>query len=83
MSSKSKLKDLVGEKDPQNSPVYAAIDRLVKPVKKPENWDGKLPYITHEGVMEIGKKKLRCYVLNNGMRIFNAEDVESFFNVEK
>lgn len=60
--------------------IYGAIDSVVRPVESPAKGDGKLPYITHEGVMKIGDANLRCYVLSNGMRIFDAEDVEKFFN---
>lgn len=63
--------------------IYAAIDNVVNPVESPAKGDGKLPYITHEGVMKIGDANFRCYVLSNGMRIFDAEDVEKFFNSMK
>lgn len=37
-------------------------------------------YATHSGVLEIGGFKLRCYRLNDGMAVFDADDVEKFFN---
>lgn len=64
----------------KRSPAESMIDSVVKPVENPVKGDGSLPYITHEGILEIGEKKLRCYILNNGMRIFDSEDVENFFN---
>jgi hypothetical protein len=36
-------------------------------------------YATHEGILRIGDYTFRVYQLNNGMRVFNAEDIESFF----
>lgn len=35
-------------------------------------------YATHEGIFEIGGAKLRCYRLNNGEAVFDADDFESF-----
>lgn len=46
-----------------------------------EDGDG-LPFATHTGVMEIMGKKLRCYRLNTGQIVFNAEDVRDFFGGE-
>ena len=42
---------------------------------------GDLPYATHEGVLKIGEIALRCYRLNTGQAIFNAEDFEALFGV--
>jgi hypothetical protein len=39
-----------------------------------------LPYATHRGVFEIMGFKMRCYRLNTGEAIFDAEDVEAFFS---
>jgi hypothetical protein len=36
-------------------------------------------YATHEGKMEIGDITLRCYQLNDGRRILDAEDVHKYF----
>jgi len=38
-----------------------------------------LPYATHFGVLEIGAIKLRCYRLNDGRSIIDADDMEAFF----
>lgn len=38
-----------------------------------------MPYATHEGVLEIMGFKFRCYRLNTGQAMFNADDVEAFF----
>lgn len=35
-------------------------------------------YATHEGVFEFGGARLRCYRLNDGRAIFDAEDFEAF-----
>lgn len=36
-------------------------------------------FATHEGKLTIGDFTFRCYQLNNGQRVFDAEDVEAFF----
>lgn len=38
-----------------------------------------LPYATHEGEMEIMGHKLRCYRLNTGQAVVNADDAHAFF----
>jgi len=40
-----------------------------------------LPYVTHQGVLQIGDFSLRCYQLDDGRRIFAAEDIEQLFGV--
>ena len=47
--------------------------------KNPSEHDDGLPYATHEGVFEIMGHKLRCYRLNTGQAVFDADDVEAFF----
>jgi hypothetical protein len=37
------------------------------------------PWATHEGVLQIGDTSLRCYRLNTGQAIINAEDMRAFF----
>jgi hypothetical protein len=37
-----------------------------------------LPYATHSGVFEIMGHKLRCYRLNTGQAIFDADDFQEF-----
>lgn len=36
-------------------------------------------YATHEGILEIGAARLRCYTLNGGQRVFDADSVAAFF----
>lgn len=37
-------------------------------------------YATHEGVFEFMGHKMRCYRLNTGQAVFNADDFEDFFS---
>jgi hypothetical protein len=36
-------------------------------------------WATHEGTLEIGDISLRCYTLNDGRRILDADDVHKHF----
>lgn len=38
-----------------------------------------LPTVTHEGTLEIAGHRLRCYRLDNGQAIINADDFHAFF----
>jgi len=40
---------------------------------------GGLPRATHEGVLEIFGKRLRCYRLDDGMCVLDADDVVEVF----
>ena len=37
------------------------------------------PWAVSEDVMDIDGHSIRCYVLNDGRRVLNADDVEKFF----
>lgn len=51
-----------------------------EPKSPPADWDGVTPYATWSGILEIVEGvEIRCYVLNDGRRIFNADDVNEFF----
>lgn len=41
-----------------------------------------LPVATHEGVLNLAGFPLRCYQLNNGMRVFDADDLQKLFGGE-
>jgi len=43
-----------------------------------ESGDG-IPYATHEGILEIVGKKLRCYRLSNGQAVIHADDMRELF----
>lgn len=53
------------------------------PVEPPvvQGADSSLPYATHAGVLRIGGMELRCYRLNDGRAIINAEDMDNFFGL--
>ena len=40
-----------------------------------------LPYVTHQGDLQIGEISLRCFQLNDGRRIFDTEDIERLLGV--
>jgi hypothetical protein len=41
--------------------------------------DSDLPYVTHEGVLEIGGMSMRVYRISTGQAIINADDMRKFF----
>lgn len=47
-------------------------------VPPPEDAGG-LPFVTHEGVLEIAGQRLRCYRISDGRAIINADDFYAFF----
>jgi hypothetical protein len=61
----------------------APIEQMLKTVEWTENEEkehfGELPYATHSGVLYLGENKLRCYRLNTGMAVFDADDFEEMF----
>ena len=61
----------------------APINALMNSVQwsetgKKQSADG-LPYATHCGVLDVVGVQLRCYRLNDGRVIFDAEDVRALF----
>lgn len=46
----------------------------------PPQETGDLPFVTHEGVLEVAGHKLRCYRLSDGKAIIHEEDFYSFFD---
>lgn len=42
--------------------------------------DDGIPWATHEGVLHIGNAQLKAYMLSNGQRVFDADDVQRFFS---
>jgi hypothetical protein len=63
-----------------------AADRLLDTVEwqklpPPDeaNLDGT--YATHQGTLTIGDTTLRCYVLSDGQRLIDAEDVQKLLGL--
>lgn len=50
-------------------------------VEAPANPEG-MPYPTHQGILDIMGHQFRCYRLNTGEAIINADDFAAFFNGE-
>lgn len=47
---------------------------------EPHYHNGEELRVTHSGVLEIAGHSLKCHVLNNGQRIFDADDLEVFLS---
>ena len=65
----------------KSTPVEIFLDQNVEwtEVEPPEDITGDIPYVVRSGVLRIGSDELRCYVLSNGQRIFDADDFGRFF----
>jgi hypothetical protein len=64
---------------------WTPVERTVQEQQKCAGGAGagdELPYATHEGVLSICGIRLRCYRLNTGMAVFDADDVKRFFGME-
>jgi len=61
------------------TPIEMILDGVAWIPTENTTGDGSLPYATHEGVLEIGDVKLKCYRLNTGQAIFDESDFIKFF----
>lgn len=46
---------------------------------KPSTTDSDLPHATHKGVLDLFGHSLRCYRLNTGEAVFDADDFKKFW----
>ena len=60
------------------TPIEQMIDSVVHPVEPPTEITD-LPYVTHEGLLEVFDVKMKVYILSTGQRIIDKEDLEAFF----
>ena len=51
----------------------------MKEVPRTVAYGGGLPYVTHEGTLEVGDFTFHVYQLSNGQRIIPCDEVEKFF----
>lgn len=51
----------------------------MKKVPPPEACGDGIPYVTHQGVLDIAGFSLRCYRLNDGRAIIDRDDFHAFF----
>lgn len=64
------------------TPIEKMLDAVDWKVNENPPAQSDISYATHEGILDIGGFKMRCYRLNTGENILNAEDVERFFGAE-
>lgn len=55
------------------------VEWVHNPDAAPDADSPDLPYATHSGVLTILDKQFRCYRLNDGRAIFDADDFANFF----
>ena len=65
------------------TPTEQMLDTLdYTPTNDKPNKDG-LPYVTHEGILQLGEISIKVYVLNTGQRIIAEEEMEKVFGLFK
>ena len=74
--------------DSEDRSVKAPIDILLDRVEWEEVWHptppkGPLPHVTHKGVLKIANLEFRCFVLSDGQRVLDADDVERQFGLRR
>lgn len=61
-------------------PIEVLLDSVAwTPLPDHEDTGDGIPYAVMEGVLNVGTHSLRCYQLNTGVRVFDADDVHAFF----
>ena len=58
------------------------VMRFYKPLRKGKYMSENIPKAVWEGELNICGVKIRCAVLDDGRRVFNADDIHEFFNSE-
>jgi len=67
-----------------SSPVDTLLDEVEwEAVSLPPAPYGPLPYVTHKGELHLGDLSLRCFILSDGQRIFDADDIEHLFGLRR
>jgi hypothetical protein len=56
----------------------SVLDGVKMVAVEPPDDPGDLPFVTHEGVLEVMGYSLRCYRLSDGSSIINKEDCDAF-----
>ena len=63
------------------APIEQMMDSLdwTSVESQPQAQAAGLPYVTHAGVLVVGEMRLRCYRLNTGEAVIDADDMHKFF----
>lgn len=65
-----------------STPSQLMIDNCVTPNYKPEGLSEGALWATHSGELDFGGFKMKCHILSNGQRVFDADSVAEFFGGE-
>lgn len=57
------------------TPIEVLLQRVEWQPTGAAQGSGDLPYATHQGVLQIGDISLRCYRLNDGLALIDADDM--------
>lgn len=61
------------------TPSESLIDSVCTPNPVPENIKEGQLWATHSGTLKLDDFELKCHILNNGERVFDADDVQRYF----
>lgn len=61
------------------SPIETMLEGVAWQEQAPPEVDCGIPYATHSGVLNLMGRNLRCFRLNDGRAIFDADDLADFF----
>lgn len=66
-------------KEMPKSPIETALDNLeYTPTNDKPNEEG-LPYVTHEGTLQIGEISIKVCVLSTGQRVIPEDELKRLF----
>lgn len=74
----NEMKNTLEEMAQENRDFIKKVNQIKR--EKRFNMDDNLPTVVSEGIVNILGRKLKVYVLDNGARVFEKDDIESFFN---
>lgn len=63
------------------SPILKLLDTLDYIPTNAEPPENGMPYVTHEGVLNIGEASIVVVVLNTGQRIIPEEEINKLFGI--
>ena len=64
----------------QETPADKLVDSVCHPIPGATGGNDGLPYVTHEGIIDFGEHKIRCYIISDGRRIIDQEDALKLLN---
>lgn len=65
-------------------PIEKLIQNIVMTkVDMPTKFQKDMPYVTHEGILELGEIKIKVFQLNTGLRVIPEKELERVLKIIK